>query len=464
MNLENKKIVVVGFKRTGAAVARFLARQNAKVTVTDMADEKALAPSIEMVKEWIANGTICLELGAHKKKTFENADLIVVSPGVPHTILPLKQAATKNVPIMGEIELAGRFIKEPIVAISGTNGKTTTTELLGHMLTCSEIKNFVGGNIGNPLIEYADSETNVDVVVAEISSFQLDTTHTFKPTVGILLNITDDHLDRYDGMAAYAVSKSRLFKSQTADDIAILNQKDLVSYPFLGDIKSRKYIFNLNKGEQAETVCSDARAGAVIDRHHVTVKFADTNHTFSLKGIHLVGVHNAENIAAASLGALAVGASVKGIETALETFKGLPHRLAYVETLKGIAFYNDSKATNVDAVKRAIETFSTPVILIMGGRDKGGQFYLLKQVMAEHVKALVVMGEAADIIGDHFKKDVAVIKATDMTNAVKTAVEQAVSGDTVLLSPGCASFDMFDNYAQRGRVFEEVVMQLKNKR
>ena len=464
MDLENKKIVVVGFKRTGAAVGNFLARRHARVTITDMAGEKELEPSIEGVKEWIANGTIRLELGAHKKETFETADLIVVSPGVPHTILPIKQAVAKNVPVMGEIELAYRFIKEPIVAISGTNGKTTTTELLGHMLTCSGIKPFVGGNIGNPLIEYADQENKADVVVVEISSFQLDTVQSFRPSVGILLNITDDHLDRYDGMMAYALSKSRLFMNQTTEDIAVLNRTDIANYPFLADIKGQKYIFNLKKGQDMEAIPVHSRAGAIIDKEKIEVEFADTKDTLKIKEIPLAGDHNLENIAAASLGALAVGASITGIQTAIEDFKGLPHRLAHVDTIAGVSFYNDSKATNVDAVKRAVEAFSTPLVLIMGGRDKGGQFHLLKEILSEHVKTLVVIGEAAELIRDVFKENVAVIHAKDMKDAVNTAAGHAVTGDTVLLSPGCASFDMYESYARRGDAFEKAVTQLKNKR
>ena len=460
MDLENKNIVVVGCKRTGTAVARFLARRDARVTITDMAGEAELGQSIEKMQPWISSGAVKLELGGHIIETFEKADLVVVSPGVPHTIAPIAQARAKNVPVIGEIELAFRFIEAPIVAISGTNGKTTTTELLGQMLNCSKIKNFVGGNIGNPLIEYADQEEKVQVVVLEISSFQLDTTMDFKPSVAVLLNITDDHLDRYDGLNAYAVSKSRLFMKQGPGDTAILNKKDLAAYPFLADIKSRKCIFNMDRN--AGDVSPGE--GAVIGEKEIAICFKGQTRVLDLKGIHLAGRHNMENIAAASLGALAVGATLEGIQEAIGKFKGLPHRLSYVNTLHGVAYYNDSKATNVDAVKRAIETFSTPVVLIMGGRDKGGEFHLLKKVLADRVKTLVVMGEAADTITETFKECVPVVRAASMADAVKKAGRCAAEGDAVLLSPGCASFDMYESYAHRGKAFETAVHHLAEQR
>ena len=459
MNLENKKIVVVGLRRSGVAVARFAAARGAHVTVTDMADETSLGEFIQQIGDRISDGTVTLELKGHCRRTFETADLVVVSPGVPHTILPIRQAMAKGVPVMGEIELASRFIEQPIVAITGTNGKTTTTNLLGQMLDHSGIATFVGGNIGNPLIEYAHQETKASVVVAEVSSFQLDTILLFRPAVGILLNITDDHLDRYDGIIAYARSKARLFMNQQPEDVAILNGKDMTGYSFLKGIPGQKWIFNSEPGQDMDSLGEDVVCAAVLDDTRITLLFEGDHHVLDLSGCRLPGSHNRENMAAAALGALAMGASMEGIQKAADTFSGLDHRLAYVGKVNQVAYYNDSKATNVDAVKRAVETFSRPVVLIMGGRDKGGRFHLLAQIMKERVRAVVVMGESARTLGRMFNGTVPVSYADGMKDAVEKAAAHARPGDVVLLSPGCASFDMYDSYGHRGRDFETKVGQ-----
>jgi len=460
LELSGKKVVVVGFRRTGAAVAEFLARRDAVVTVTDRDCEEELAPYVERIRRLSEGSRIRLELGGHKPETFESADLIVISPGVPHTIAPVQRALSRNIPLMGEMELAGRFIEEPIVAITGTNGKTTTTELVGAMLSASGIKNFVGGNIGNPLIEYLDQKEKVRVVVAEVSSFQLDTTSTFRPKAGILLNITDDHLDRYGDMKHYAESKARLFAQQEASDIAILNARDLAAHPFLAKVKSRKMLFNLHEAGHDYPI----KEGALIQSGKILLRTAGLDQELDLSATTLPGLHNRENIAGAALCTLAVGGSIQGIQGAINSFKGLPHRITHVATRDGVKFYDDSKATNVDAVKKAVETFTEPVVLIMGGRDKGGFFEILKGCVGRHVKALVVLGEAADMIFGVLKDVVPVLRASTMEEAVMKAREKAKSGDIVLLSPGCASFDMFENYAKRGEAFVKAVTELEQQR
>lgn len=448
MDLRNKNVVVVGLGKTGVALSEFLVKRGARVVATDLSDEKGLSGFIDKIRRL----DISLELGMHRIKTFETADLVILSPGVPHTIEPVNAALAKNIPVMGEVELASRFIKTPIVAVTGTNGKTTTTELLGTMFRCSGKKTFVGGNIGNPLIGYADQEEKADIIIAEVSSFQLDTTSLFRPDVGILLNVTDDHLDRYDGFDAYVSSKMRLFSNQTDEDIAVLNAADPVVSPFLPGIRSK--ILNFNASDPDEY-------GAVLKRDFIEYHMPCLPiQRLCLSDRHLIGKHNAENIAAAGLGALAAGCSIEEIREAVKQFKGLAHRLEYVDTVNGVAFYDDSKATNVDAVIKAIDTFDSPIVLIMGGRDKGGNFHLLKKYICRRVKHLIVMGEAKKVISSVLERQAPATVAEDMADAVAKASQAAESGDVVLLSPGCASFDMYDSYAHRGDAFKSAVRKL----
>ena len=449
LDLKNKKILVVGLKRSGVALCKFLSGQNADIIVTDMADHEKLLPYTQAIRD----SDISLELGGHKDETFEAAELIILSPGVPHTIGPVARAVAKGVPMVGEMEFASWFIEEPIIAVTGTNGKTTTTELLGKMLTASGLRTFVGGNIGNPLIEYACQKKKADVIVAEVSSFQLDTIRFFRPRVGILLNITDDHLDRYDGFNAYVLSKGRLFMNQEPEDTAVVKATDPLVSPFLNQMKSQILDFDQKRNESS---------GAVIKEDGIFIKFKDKKEFFlDCANIHLRGRHNFENIAASSLGALAAGGTAEGIAVALKHFKGLAHRVEYVCERNGVKFYDDSKATNVDAVKKAMETFDVPVVVIMGGRDKGGDFSLLKTCLSRRARKLIVLGEASRIISGVFTGLLPIEAASDMADAVNKAFEGARSGEVVLLSPGCASFDMFDNYAMRGEAFKKAALDIK---
>jgi len=466
MELIHKNIVVVGLGVTGVAVARFLRNRGAAVIVTDMASESDLGSK---AREFQAAG-ICLELGGHRSETFKKADLIVLSPGVSHTIKPVLQARDQGVPVIGEIELASRYIRQPVVAVTGTNGKTTTTELLGDMLKRSGLKVFVGGNIGRPLIEYADGEQEADVIVAEISSFQLDTIETFKPHVAVLLNITADHLDRYPDFEAYAASKIRLFENQHSDDIAVLNGSDPLVRSLTENIKSRKLIYPNPTADEK---------GAILNNHSITLhtdSFISTSSkirnpkseirnqcVMDLVNFKLTGRHNLENACAAGLAALAAGGLPDAIQGTLNQYRGSAHRMEYVATIEDVDFYNDSKATNVDAVMRAVECFRKPVVLIMGGLDKGGNFKELRQVVARHVKKLLIMGRAADLIRTALADTVSTATVISMADAAQQAYQASSPGDVVLLSPGCASFDMYDNYAQRGNDFKESVAALKGK-
>lgn len=452
MDLRHKQVVVVGLGKSGVAAARFLAGRQAHVTVTDRAPSGSLTAPIAALKGL----DLELKLGGHDSRDFSKADLVVLSPGVPHTLPVFEPAWARGIPVIGEMELASRFIREPILAVTGTNGKTTTTELIGKMLKKSGKRVFVGGNIGTPLIAYADEpQKRADVVVVEVSSFQLDTVLGFRPATAVMLNVSDDHLDRYASFNAYAESKWRIFSNQQATDAAVLNKMDATVAAMLDKHRpeSRCLLFS----ERAVVT------GAKILRDRILMVNGGREYSsFSLEKSGLIGPHNRENIAAACLAAREHGATDAGIQQAIDDFKGLPHRLETVATVQGVRFVNDSKATNVDAVNRALECFDRPVVLIMGGRNKKGDFTLLKSSVRKHVKTLVAMGEARDEIvtalaGDPEK---GIVEAGSMQAAVEKALEKAEPGDTVLLSPACASFDMFDNYAQRGDRFRQAVEML----
>ena len=457
MELAGKNITVVGLGKTGMALARFLKKRGAVVVVTDVAAEKDLGPRAQELRQM----DIALELDRHRPETFQAADLIVLSPGVPHTIAPVIRAQETGTAVMGEIELASRFIKEPIVAVTGTNGKTTTTELLGDMLKRSGLDVFVGGNIGNPLIGYVDEGRKADAVVAEISSFQLDTIDRFRPQIGVLLNITIDHLDRYPDFEAYAASKMRLFENQQPGDLAVLNSSDPLVRSLTADLKNKKLIYPQAKENED---------GAVINGSHIRFHINDPGPldlnrqrqwSLDLSRIKLRGRHNLENACAAGLAAIAAGARPEAIQEALNQFQGGAHRLEYLDTIDDVEFYNDSKATNVDAVIRAVQCFSKPLVLIMGGLDKGSNFNPLREIMPHHIKNLIVMGSAAGLIASALGDLVPTSAAASMAEAVRQAQQAVLPGEVVLLSPGCASFDMYDNYAQRGEDFRQEVLKLK---
>ncbi len=373
MEIAGKHILVVGLGVSGVALVRFLTRRGALVTVTDMSPEAGLAGLLPEVRSLGAR----LEIGGHREDTFTQADLIVLSPGVPHDILPVQKAAALGVPVIGEIELAGRFIDTPIIAVTGTNGKTTTTSLVSAMLESSGLSVFTGGNIGSPLIGYADGPNKCDRVVAEISSFQLDTIFSFRPNVAVLLNIADDHLDRYADFGAYAQSKARIFENQTEADTAVLRGNDPVIASVTNGLKSRCQTFLHEKDYAASEEKTVAVVRTISAESGFLIQIYCQNNITDVYRIplqRLPGRHNAENAAAAVLAALAAGGSREGIQAALNSFSLLPHRMELVRTLAGVDYINDSKATNVDAVVRAIESFERPVILILGGRDKGGDY------------------------------------------------------------------------------------------
>jgi UDP-N-acetylmuramoylalanine--D-glutamate ligase len=460
MELYQKNILVVGLGVSGVSAARFAKNKGGIVTVTDQAKEDALAAYLPEIRGM----GIKTELGRHQIETFEKSDMIIVSPGVPHTILPIERAREKGIPILGEIELACRYIREPIVAVSGTNGKTTTTQLLGRMLENSGFEVFVGGNIGNPLINYAAGGKRADIIVAEVSSFQLDTIDTFRPRVSVLLNISEDHLDRYSNFESYVRSKGRIFKNQTETDIAVINGSDPYILSVSQTIRARVLPFYQQghvDGKHTEYALIKRRDGQHMPGIEIFTKENPEGY-LDLSKVHLLGRHNMENAAAAALAVLAAGGNLASVQSVLNGFKGLPHRLEFVKIINGVQFYDDSKGTNIDAVARALEVFDAPVILIMGGRDKGGDYRRLRELVRRHAKKLIVMGEAGNAIQsaleDAFRGGAQ--SASEMEDAVQSAFHSAVPGDVVLLSPGCSSFDMYENYAQRGDAFCRAVNNL----
>ncbi|MFP3980144.1 MAG: UDP-N-acetylmuramoyl-L-alanine--D-glutamate ligase [Desulfobacterales bacterium] len=452
MEVQGKHITVAGLGTTGQALARFLHRRGAHVTVTDSAPEADLGEAPAKLREL----GVGLELGGHGQGVFESADMIVLSPGVPHTIEPVERARKSGVRVIGEIELAGRFISAPVVAVTGTNGKSTVTRLIGQMLDQSGLTVFVGGNLGTPLISHADEDRQAEVVVAEISSFQLDTVETFRPKVAVLLNIAADHLDRYPSLYAYGAAKTRLFENQTGTDTAVINAADALIMELARDIRARKCLFNTN---------ADAECCARLEENGINASPVGSGPVrVSYDDIPMVGRHNYENVAAAVLAAIAAGADPDGVGAGIRSFRPDPHRLEWVAQIRGVNYYDDSKATNVDAVCRAIEAVRPPVVLILGGRDKGGGYGGLADSIRRHVKAMVLLGEAADAIEGELGGMVQTRRADSMAGAVSLAADLADAGDTVLLSPACSSFDMYESYAGRGRDFQRAVHNLENRK
>ncbi len=447
MELKNKKILVVGLARTGASVARFLTGQGATVTVTDMKNREALA----VIVDSLADLDITLELGRHGEETFTGADLIVVSPGVPMNIAPLKLARERGVPVISEIELAHSFIRAPMVAITGTNGKTTTTTLTGEIFKGCGFRTFVGGNIGKPLIDLITSGEQVDRVVAEISSFQLEGIAEFRPRVAVLLNITEDHLDRYANFQEYVDAKERIFANQTGEDFAVLNLDDPLVAACADRIAAR--VVPMSRLRQMEQ-------GISLRNGVITFAWEGRVERFPTSALKLRGVHNLDNCMASLAATLLLGCEGGSVLAALERFSGLPHRMELVAEVGGVAYYNDSKGTNVGSVVKSLESFPGNVILIAGGKDKGGEYTPLAELVRERVRHLILLGEARELIRDALGHLTHTVMAGSLEEAVWEAHRLGRPGDTVLFSPACSSFDMFRNYEERGDRFSAAVRSL----
>ncbi|MDO8786327.1 MAG: UDP-N-acetylmuramoyl-L-alanine--D-glutamate ligase [Syntrophales bacterium] len=447
MDLAGKKILVVGLGKTGIATARFLAGQGAMVTVTD---EKPLAEWEESLRE-IGNLHTNLTIGVYGTDSLLRKDMVIPSPGVPPFNLLLSEAVRRKIPVLSEIELAFQFLRRPMIAITGTNGKTTTATLMGEILKRSGKKTSVMGNIGEPLIGYVEGTQNDDYVVVEVSSFQLQWIQQFRPFIAILLNATCDHVNYHGTFEEYCRVKERIFENQTTGDIAILNADDVRSESLSKRIAARVRYFSSS---------SPLRNGMFFHGCSLVYCGNGKREEYPLAMVKIPGRHNIENIMATVIAARECGCSPDNIIATVEDFKGVPHRIEFAGEKNGVAFYDDSKGTNVGAVMRALETFSQPIILLMGGRDKEGDFKTLIPLVKEKVKGLLLFGEARERINTFIGGAVKTVQFATLGEAIEMAWQGSSAGDIVLLSPGCASFDEFSDYRARGKFFKEAVGNL----
>jgi len=451
LDLNNKRVLVVGLGRSGVASALFLKQRGAQVTVSDSKPQEQLGEEIPV----LLDHGIAVETGGHGERTFHGQDLIVVSPGVPVDSPPLVQARALGEPVIGEIELAAQFLPKNIVAITGSNGKTTTTTLTGEIIAAGGYATHVGGNIGTPAVSLVDAARPDSIIVLEVSSFQLETIQIFRPKVAVVLNVTPDHLDRHRTFETYVDAKARIFENQQADDFAVLNGDDPVCVELAGRTPAQVFWFSRKKEVQQGTFVRDGR---ILFRDSAGQKEVTLASEIPLKG-----AHNLEN----SLAAVCVGVLMKcvpeRIRAAVHKFKAVEHRLEYVATIRGVEYYNDSKATNVDATIKALESFPANIHLILGGKDKGSDYTVLNDLLRERVKYVYTIGAAAAKIESQIKEAAETVHAESLDNAVQRASANAQPGDIVLLAPACASFDQFRNYEHRGEVFKELVHGLARK-
>lgn len=450
MELKNKRVLVVGLGKSGLSAAIFLRAKGARVTVSDTRSAVALAKEIPA----LLDAGIMVESGGHGLLTFRRQDLIVVSPGVPMETPEVKQAVAFGLPVIGELELASRFLQGRIVAITGSNGKTTTTSLTGKIFLDAGLPTLVGGNIGLPVIDLVAQSTPETTNVLEVSSFQLETVEDFRPRIAVVLNITPDHLDRHGTFANYAAAKTRITERQQADDFLVLNAEDKATQ--MVALKTKAQIFWFSNRRQI-------KQGAFV--HGESIVFipkegAAAEPIMPVSEIHLKGTHNVENVLAAVCAARLAGVSAISIRAAVRDFKAVEHRLELVKTIGGVEFYNDSKATNVDATMKAVNSFRGGIQLILGGKDKDSDYTLMADLLKERVKAVYTIGAAAEKIERQLHGVVKMVQAGTMQVAIAEAAKAAVAGDVVLLSPACSSFDQFDNYEHRGQVFRQLVNEL----
>jgi UDP-N-acetylmuramoylalanine--D-glutamate ligase len=447
-SVAGKRVVVVGAARSGVAAAVLLLRRGAAVTLTDTRHQ------IEAEAELRAAG-VSLELGGHQAATLRSADLIVLSPGVPPSQPAIAAARAAGVPVMGELELASRWLRGRIVAITGTKGKSTTTTLTGRMLEAGGYRVLVGGNIGNALSAQVDQSTDDTIHVVETSSFQLESADTFHPWIAVLLNFSPDHLDRHADIAEYAAAKARIFAHQTTVDWSVLNADDEASQALAQDARSQRLLFAAERAlPEGVVVANDA----IVRRR----RGGADQILVPLSAVKLLGRHLLADVLAAAAVASLVGVDPEAMTRAVEGFTGLEHALEPAGDFGGVRFVNDSKATNIEAALRAVESFDAGLVVILGGRFKGGDFGDLRGALQQRHASVVAIGEAAALVRDALAATVPVHAAADMATAVRTAFALASPGETVLLAPACSSFDMFRDYAERGRVFKGEVARLES--
>ncbi|MDQ3634448.1 MAG: UDP-N-acetylmuramoyl-L-alanine--D-glutamate ligase [Acidobacteriota bacterium] len=453
MEINGRKSLVLGAGKSGVASAKFLAEKGAVVALHD---KKKISDWSEEARSLKNEFNVGLIDGNLPSWLLDQIDLVVISPGVPTNVIPAKYVERKDGEVIGEVELAYRFMKGRIIGITGSNGKTTTTSLIGELLKNAGIKTQVGGNIGTTLLSLAESSTDETWTVAELSSFQLETIKDFRPEVGICLNITPNHMDRYDLFTDYAAAKHRLFMNQTNEDLAVLNADDEITKSWASGLKANVSLFSTNK-ELDEGLF--LRGRDLICRANGKEKVLTTRNDMNLRG-----VHNVQNILAALAAGLACGCDLDSMRETIQTFKAVEHRLEFVDEIANVKFYNDSKATSVDATLKALEALSEEdgeIILILGGLGKNAPYEPLEKLIEKKVRKLVLIGEDADNIESQLKNSAEIIRAGSMKDAVRQSFENAKGGDSVLLAPACASFDMFASYEERGKVFKKAVSKKK---
>ncbi|HSE16353.1 MAG TPA: UDP-N-acetylmuramoyl-L-alanine--D-glutamate ligase [Pyrinomonadaceae bacterium] len=448
MPFRGKKVLVFGAALSGIAVARFLVAQGAVVALTDQKPIEKWTPEAVALKE----SGVGLLPGEPPSWLLDQLDLVVISPGVPATIIPIRYAERAGAGVIGEVELAYRYLKGRIVAITGSNGKTTTTTLIGELLRDAGLTVQVGGNIGKPLISMIETSRDDGWTVAELSSFQLETIKTFRPSIAVVLNVTPNHMDRYETFNDYAAAKHRIFMNQTVEDTAVLNADDPVVSSWASGLRANVLSFSVRKELENGVFL---RGRELIYRGEVLLNVDE---------MKLRGLHNVENVAAAFAAGIAAGASIESMNGTAKRFDPVEHRLEFVTEIEGVKFYNDSKATSVDATLKALEAFAGErgkVVLILGGRGKKAPYAPLEPLVRTKVRKLVLIGEDAETIANELGTSAPFERASDMKDAVARSYAAAEKGDVVLLAPACASFDMFESFEHRGMVFKEEVFALR---
>ena len=457
MDFTGKMVLVIGLGRTGASVARCIATRGGYVRVAEHLSDNALQPMLRQLEG------VPLEISRadDPDELLRDIDLVIPSPGVPATSPLLAEAVRRKLPVWSEIELAYRLVRCPILAVTGTNGKSTTTTLLGEMVRQSGRATFIGGNLGTPLIEVArpaqfaqPAQSAPEVAVAEISSFQLEWVEQFRPQIGVFLNLSEDHLDRHGSLAGYGAAKRRMFEQQRQSDWIVINRDDPNVHSLCQDLPGLRFSFGWLP------LADDNAHGAWVDGGHIVVRHAGQEVFYPLAGVRLRGRHNLANVMAAAGAATLYGVPSDVIRAALAAFSGLPHRLELVAEKDGVAYINDSKGTNVDAVVQSLRSCSGPVILLAGGVEKGGDYHPLRALLRTKVKQLILFGQAQQLLQTALGRETDTLLVEELDDAVRAARRGAQAGDTVLLSPACASFDQFRNYAHRGEAFRAYVEAL----